>query len=124
VDKPVEDKGTEFVTLEDLCGENIERDQETRPLERYGGKLIRFRTRVPLQTIISAQKRYMSGKHKDSEGFMLALLKYLLINPRVTSQAEVDLLKQADGKLMLEIINTAVGDMSDLQEEAETEAGE
>ena len=122
--QPVEEQEPGFVTLEELCGEDVERDQETRPLERYGGKLIRFRTRVPLQVIISAQKRYMSGKRKDSEGFMVALLKYLLLEPRVTTKAEVDMLRQADGKLMLDIINTAVGNVSDLQEDAEDEAGE
>ena len=122
--QPVEEQEPGFVTLEDLCGEDVERDQEVRPLERYGGKLIRFRTRVPLTMIIGAQKRYMSGKRKDSEGFIMALLKYLLLDPKVTSKAEVDMLRQADGKLMLDIINTAVGNESDLQEDAEDEAGE
>ncbi len=122
--QPVEEQEPGFVTLEDLCGEDVERDQEVRPLERYGGKLIRFRTRVPLTMIIGAQKRYMSGKRKDSEGFIMALLKYLLLDPKVTTKAEVDMLRQADGKLMLDIINTAVGNVSDLQEDAEDEAGE
>ena len=122
--KTAEGNASEFATLADLCGEEVERDQAEKALPRYGGKLIRYRTRIPLQRLLHAQAKFMGGKRKDTEGFILSLLQYLLLVPKVATKAEVEMLKQADGKVMLEIINEAVGNVADVQEEAEAEVGE
>ena len=116
-------KGVEYITLEELCSEDPERDQAEKFLERYG-KSIRYRTRVPLDMFLRAQKRYMSGKKKDSEGFFVFLLRYLLLNPRVENDQQARALLKADGRVMLEIIGEAVGDVSDLEQEVDEEAGE
>jgi len=113
----------QFVTLEQLCSEDAQRDQAEKYLERYGG-WIRYRTRVPLDMLLRAQRRFMGGKKKDNEGFFVFLLRYLLLNPRIETDEEARALLKADGRVMVEIIGDAVGDVSDMQEEAADEAGE
>lgn len=113
----------QFVTLEQLCSEDAQRDQAEKYLERYGG-WIRYRTRVPLDMLLRAQKRFMSGKKKDNEGFFVFLLRYLLLSPRVDTDEQARALLKADGRVMVEIIGQAVGNVSDMQEEAADEAGE
>jgi len=113
----------QFVTLEQLCSEDAQRDQAEKYLERYGG-WIRYRTRVPLDMLLRAQKRFMGGKKKDNEGFFIYLLRYLLLSPRVDTDEQARSLLKADGRMMVEIIGDAVGNVSDMQEEAADEAGE
>ena len=118
------ENGKEYVTLEDLCGEDPDRDIAETPLERYGGKLIKHRTRVPLNLLIKAQQRYMQGRRrKDMQGYFVHLLKYLLIKPRVETHEQAQALLHADGKVMLDIIGQAVGNVEQMMEEAD-EAGE
>ena len=113
----------QFVTLEQLCSEDAQRDQAEKYLERYGG-WIRYRTRVPLDMLLRAQRRFMGGKKKDNEGFFIYLLRYLLLSPRVDTDEQARSLLKADGRMMVEIIGDAVGNVSDMQEEAADEAGE
>ena len=117
------DKDVEYITLDELCSEDPERDQAEKFLERYG-KSIHYRTRVPLDTFLRAQKRFMSGKKKNTEGFFVFLLRYLLLNPRIENDQQARALLKADGRVMLEIIGEAVGDVSDMQEAADDDAGE
>ena len=112
-----------FATLADLCGEVPERDHEETFLPRYE-MWIKHRVRVPLDMLLRAQKRFMSGRKKNIEGYFVHMLKYLLLNPRITNDGDAQQLLKADGKVMLDIIGGAIGDVSDLAEEAEFEAGE
>lgn len=111
-----------YVSLEDLCGEVPERDQAETFLPRYDG-YVKHRTRVPLDLLLKFQERFMSGKRKDVSGFFAALLQYLLLSPRV-DPAQAQLLMKADGRVMLEIVNGAVGDIASMAQESEDEAGE
>jgi hypothetical protein len=117
------DEEKQFVTLEELCSEDVERDQAETYLERYDA-WIRYRTRVPLDMLLKAQSRYKVGrKGGNVEGYFVHLLRYLLINPRVEDDQQARALLKADGGVMLDIINSAVN-ISSLRQEAEEEAGE
>jgi hypothetical protein len=112
----------EYVTLEELCEYLPERDVGETHLERYG-KWIKYRRRVALERIVYWQRRYM-GKKKDYGGMMTACLVEVMIEPKVDRQQAAVLLK-ADGRVMLEIVNEVLGDISeDMEEELADEVGE
>lgn len=113
-----------FVTMAELCKEDVERDQAETFLARYGA-YIRHRTRVPLNMLLKAQGRFRIGqKRPDTEGYFVYLLRYLLLNPRVESDDEARTLLHADGQVMLDIIGQAVN--ADIEEDADAvdDAGE
>lgn len=112
----------QFITLEELCGEDPKRDQAKKFLERYG-KWILYRTRIPLDMLLRLQKKFMSGKNRDVHNYFVALLEYLLLNPHV-DHSQADLLLKADGRVMLEVVGETLGDISALREEVAEEAGE
>ncbi|HIP95658.1 MAG TPA: hypothetical protein EYH32_00400 [Anaerolineae bacterium] len=113
----------EYVSLEELCEERVGRDIVETFLPRYG-KYIKHRARVPLDVLLRAQRRFMSGRRKDVEGFFVFLLRYLLVKPRIEDDRQAKALLKADGRVMLEIIGQAIGNVSDMVEEVEPEAGE
>jgi hypothetical protein len=117
------EEGKEYVSLEELCDERPDRDIVETFLPRYG-KYIKHRARVPLDLLLRAQRRFMSGRRKDVEGFFVFLLRHVLIQPRIENDRHARALLKADGRVMLEIIGQAIGNVGDLAEEVESEAGE
>ncbi len=112
----------DFATWEDLCSEVPERDHEDMHLPRYN-KWIRHRLRVPFEKLMYAQKRFMTGKKKDLQGYMVHLLKYIILEPAVTDKT-TRLMFKADGKVLLDVISAVLGDISDLAAEMEEEEEE
>lgn len=112
----------DFATLEELCSEVPERDHKNMYLPRYN-KWIRHRLRVPFEKLMYAQKRFMTGKKKDLQGYMVHLLKYIILKPAVDDKTTRLMLK-ADGKILLDVIGAVLGDISDLAAEMEEEEEE
>lgn len=116
-----EKKERRFITLAELCKEDAERDQTETYLPRYEA-YIRHRTRVPLNMLLKAQSRYRLGqKRADTEGYFVYLLRYLMLNPRITTDEEARALLHADGQVMMDIIGQAVD--TDVEEDADAVDG-
>ena len=97
-------KPHEYVTMDELCGEDPERDHGETYLPRYG-KWIAYRRRVALERIVHWQRKYLGGKRTDRH--------------------RANLLMKADGRVMLEIINEVLGDITEeMEEEVGDEVGE
>ena len=111
-----------YVTLEELTTEDSVRDRGETYLPRYGG-WIAYRARVPLERIVFWQRRYLGGKKRDMGGMILACLTEVLLEPRVTRE-QATLLLKADGRVMLEIVNDILGDITEGEEEVLDEVGE
>ena len=112
-----------YVTVEELCGEVPERDHADTYLEQYDA-WIRHRTRAPLDLVLKLQGRYMSGKRKRTREFFAEMLRYLILKPRIESDQQLQALMKGDAKVLIDIVGQAIGDVGDLREEVEEEAGE
>ena len=116
-------KPHEYVTMDELCGEDPERDHGETYLPRYK-RWIRYRRRVALERIVHWQRRYLTGKRKDYGGMMTACLVEVMLTPRV-DRNQAHLLMKADGRVMLEIVNEVLGDITEeMEEEVGDEVGE
>jgi hypothetical protein len=111
-----------FVSVEELCGEEPERDHKNTYLERYS-KWIKHRTRAPWTVIAGAQRKHMLGGKRDLEGFYVELFKYLVLEPKLTEVA-ARALRNADGAVVQQIVNDAIGGSAELVQEASADAGE
>ncbi len=120
----------EFVSLEELCGEDPERDHKVKELPRYSKdskpRFIKYRARVPLERLLKLQRKYRMGSPKaDQEGYYAEMLLGLLINPRVPDMAAAKALLKGDGGVLIQIVGEATGAIETEQETAVAEeAGE
>ena len=116
-------KPHEYVTMDELCSEDPERDHGETYLPRYG-KWIAYRRRVALERIVYWQRKYLGGKRKDYGGMMTACLVEVMLTPRV-DRHRANLLMKADGRVMLEIVDEVLGDITEeMEEEVGDEVGE
>ena len=112
-----------YATLEELCGEDAERDRGETYLPRYG-KWIAYRRRVALERIVYWQRKYLAGKKKDYGGMMTACLVEVMLEPHV-DRSQAHLLMKADGRVMLEIVDEVLGDISEeMEEDVDDEVGD
>jgi hypothetical protein len=65
----------------------------------------------------------MLGGKRDLEGFYVELFKYLVLEPRLTDVA-ARALRNADGAVVQQIVNDAIGGSAVLEQEASADAGE
>jgi hypothetical protein len=102
---PPEDR---FATFEDLC-------EGARYVDKFypqiGGK-VSFRTYIPLDKLLQMQARHgmLGGRgRRDSKGFLVAVLKEVLINPRVDTQDKERLLLKSHASVLLDILGEVLG---------------
>lgn len=98
-----------FATLADLTeGNKFE--------ERFYPQLqakIRFRTFIALDRLLYLQQKHqmLTGGRgvRDSQGFLAAVLKDVLVNPRIQTAEEERLLLKANATVLLDILGTVLG---------------
>lgn len=90
----------EFLTW----GETTEIKTKRLYIDKYR-KWIEYLDRVPLDEMVKIQARYLGGGRKDMAGYMIAVLKYVMITPKVTSD---NVLMKADSGLLLTIVGDVV----------------
>lgn len=104
----------EFLTWDDLSVQNTKR----KFVPKYN-KWIEYRRFVPLDELARYQAAYLAGDKKDYFNYFLALLRFGLINPAITSDDALRAVRKSDGGLLQEIIS----DMVSSKEAAEISAG-
>lgn len=82
------------------------------------GKYVEYRTFVPLDIMASIQARYMTDR-KDYLAYMLAILKYVMVAPTITTPEAERAVSKADSGLVLQI----VGDVVNSKEAEEIKSG-
>ncbi len=101
--------GERFATLADLTEGN---KFETRYYAALGAS-IKFRTFIALDRLLFLQQKHqmISGGRgqRDSRGFLVAVLKDVLVNPRIATPQDEQLLLKANATVLLDILGTVLG---------------
>ena len=113
----------EYITIEELVGEDPERDHLEKELEHYGKK-IKYRAKLPLETLLRYQRRFLTGRKKRTGMFIAAILRHVLLVPKINDDRTAALLLKGDGGVLMDIVNDVIGGMSDELLEGEDESGE
>lgn len=99
----------DFATFADLC-------ESGKFVDKYYpqiGKTIRFRNFIPLDRLLQLQARYnmLTGRagQRDSRGFLVAVLKEVLVIPRVETADDERLLLKANSAVLLDILGEVLG---------------
>ncbi len=83
-------------------------EQKTISLEKYDGKTITYLNKIPLDKAIALETRYMKQGASDTLGFMVAILKEVLVRPALTEDALRAVMK-ADASLVMGIFTDVMG---------------
>ena len=109
VDDAVEREKPEFATWSDLC-------EGGRVVDKFYpqlGKTIRFNTFIAYDDGMRLIRRYSidnaDPRKRDSEGYMLAVLEKVMIEPRLT-QADRNAAKKAHLGVLLDILKEVLGE--------------
>jgi len=99
----------EFATWADLC-------EGGRMVDKYYpqiGKTIRFNTYIPMEEGLALTRRFgmdnSDPRKRNSEGYMLAILEKVMINPRLT-QADRQAAKKAHMGVLFDILKEVLGE--------------
>jgi hypothetical protein len=104
-----QEQETKFATFADLC-------ESAKFVDKYYpqiGATVRFRNFIPLDRLLQLQARYnmLMGRQgqRDSRGFLVAVLKEVLVIPRVQTAEDERLLLKANAAVLLDILGAVLG---------------
>lgn len=101
--------GERYATLADLTEGN---KFEERFYTALGAK-IKFRTFIALDRLLYLQQKHqmLTGGRgvRDSQGFLVAVLKDVLVQPRIATAEDERLLLKANATVLLDVLGTVLG---------------
>jgi len=104
----MENHEAEFATLADLC-------ELGAPVTKFYpqiNKQMRFKPSLPMDRLMYLQDRYnlSAGRGKrDTKGFMIAVLKDVLVTPRITTPDDERALAKANSAVLFDILGDVLG---------------
>lgn len=101
--------GEQFASLADLCeiGAPV-----TKVYPQLGNLAIQFKPTLPMDRYLFLQERHnlAGGKGKrDTRGFMVAVLKDVLVQPRITTPDEERAILKANSAVIFDILADVLG---------------
>ena len=99
----------EFATWENLC------ESKDRVVDKYLpalGRWVRYRDFLPLDKVTRLQQQFgmTGGRKRDSVGFMVALLKEVMVEPKIRTKADEMAARKADARALLVIVGDVLGE--------------
>lgn len=98
-----------FATFEDLCESGKFVDKFYPQI----GAKVRFRTFIPMDKLLQLQARHnmlTTGRgRRDSRGFLIAVLKEVMVEPRVDTKEKERLLLKSNAVVLLDILGEVLG---------------
>lgn len=98
-----------WASWENLC------EQKDRTVDKFLPKLkvwVRYRDFIALDRLMGIQRKYgmVGGGKRDVTGYMVALLRAVMVHPKIRTEADARAVKKADGRAMLMIIGDVLGE--------------
>jgi hypothetical protein len=112
-------------TWEALCDAGPVREKIIDFGEPYGRMVVKYRPFLSLEKSTRLADRFHMGdrKRRNSRGYMVAVLKEVLIAPRIQTQREEQLALRARSDVLLELIGETIGSEGEEMEALKSDLG-